>query len=117
MTKTVNYIPSIYDVAWVNLPFQGEFSLHGYHPCVIYEKIGSNYRIVPISSCKGNIQWCEYPLEEGRCNLKKKSKLKLDQDKNVSIEQIKYKIGIADNNIRIIIKDFLINRANNIQLQ
>ena len=116
MQKQNNYKPAIYDIALVNLPYQGEFSLYGPHPCVIYNRIGCNFRIVPITNYKEKLYWCEYPLEKGRCNLNKRSKLKLDQEKNVSIEQIICKIGIADNEIKKAIKEYLNRIANSIEI-
>lgn len=114
MTKEERYIPEIFDITEVDLPYQGKNCLYGSRPCVIYDKIGSNYRIVPIKNNNGKLHWCEYPIEKGRCNLRKNSKLKLDQEKNVSIEQIKFKIGKADNDIKKAISNYFKTIANKI---
>lgn len=114
MIQERKYIPQIFDIVEVNLPYQGENCLYGNRPCVIYDKIGSNYRIVPIKNDNGKLYWCEYPIAKGRCNLKKSSKLKLDQEKNVSIEQILFKIGEADRDIIEFISNYFIKVASKI---
>jgi mRNA-degrading endonuclease toxin of MazEF toxin-antitoxin module len=111
----MNFIPKIGDIHMIDLPDSGEYCLHGLHPGVIYNKVGSNYRVVPITENKDNLHWCEYPIEKGRCGMYKDSKLKLDQMRPVSKEKIKSRLGSADIDIIEAISKYLILEAENLK--
>lgn len=112
-----NFIPKVGQIYMIDLQIIGKYCLHGLHPCVIYNMVGSNYNVVPISENKGNLHWCEYPIELGRCGMYKNSKLKLDQMRPISKEKIKYQIGTADNDIIDAISNYLILQASNLKKQ
>ena len=72
------------------------------------------YKVVPITSNKKKLYWCEYPIEKGRGNIDKDSKFKFDQIARVSREKILYKIGIADKGMLNALSKYLKIEANSI---
>ena len=113
--EITDFIPEIGDICLIELPENGKYCLHGLHPGVIYNRVGSNFNVVPITNKKDKLHWCEYPIEKGRCSLNKNSKLKLDQMRPISIEKVKHKIGTADNEIIKAISRYLILEAKNLE--
>jgi mRNA-degrading endonuclease toxin of MazEF toxin-antitoxin module len=113
--EITDFIPRVGDIHMIDFPDNGEFCLNGIHPGVIYRKVGSNYRVVPITENKDNLHWCEYPVEKGRCGMYKDSKLKLDQIGPVSKEKIKRKLGTADREIIGAISKYLVLEAEGLR--
>lgn len=110
-----NFCPRVGDICPIDLPKCGENCLFGLHLCVVYRRYGSNYMVVPITSNRKDLHFCEYPIDRGRCGMYKNSKLKLDQIRPVSMELITRRVRHkADEGIMKAIGDFYLLEAQNI---
>ena len=112
--RIIDFIPNFGDICLVQLHPVGKYCLKGNHYCVIYDKVGPIFNVVPITKNQGKLYHCEYPIQKGRCGLYKNSKLKLDQIQAVSEEQIIDKLSRADKGILSAIGKYLITEANKI---
>lgn len=106
--------PEVGDIWMVELQPSGNYCLHGNHFCVILDKIGSNYRIAPITINKNNIHIGEFSLPKGKFGLYKDSKLVLHQIRPISIETLKYKFNKVDNETLRVIAKYLIHQGRGI---
>ncbi|MBS1625644.1 MAG: type II toxin-antitoxin system PemK/MazF family toxin [Bacteroidetes bacterium] len=111
----IHFIPETKDICLIDLPNDGEYSLRGVHPCLIFGKAGLNYKIVPISSKKRDvIRLCEYTIPKGTGNLHNDSIMKFDQIRSISCERIERKIGSADSGMLKALSNFLRMEAESI---
>lgn len=107
MPININY-PKLGEVWLVNFPFNNGFCLKGKHPCLVIRKFGKTVQVIPISENKNNIHFAEIPIDRGKCNLTKNSKLKMCQYTSVSIENFIHKIGKAEKEILEKIENFIL---------
>lgn len=107
MSKKIIY-PKLGEIWLVDLPQNNGFCLHGLHRCVVIKKFGSTVQVVPISGNRNNIHYGDIPIDRGKCNLTKESKIKMCQYTTVTIENFKSIKGKADKTILKKIKDFIL---------
>ncbi len=106
---TVNIIkPKLGEIWMVDLPKNNGFCLHGLHRCIVIKKFGSTVQIVPISENRNNIHYAEIPIDRGKCNLTKNSKIKMCQYTTITIENFKYIKGKADKETLNKIRNFIL---------
>lgn len=100
--------PKTGEVWLVDLPKNNGYCLSDKHPCLVIRKFGNTVQLVPISENKNNIHFAEIPIDRGKCNLKKNSKIKMCQYTSVTIENFIHRIGEADKETLNKIKDFIL---------
>jgi mRNA-degrading endonuclease toxin of MazEF toxin-antitoxin module len=106
---TANVVnPKLGEIWMVDLPKNNGFCLHGPHRCIVIKRFGSTVQIVPISENRNNIHYAEIPIDRGKCNLKKDSKIKMCQYTSATIENFKNIKGKADRATLKKIRDFIL---------
>lgn len=100
--------PKTGEVWLVDLPKNNGYCLSGKHPCLVVRKFGNTVQIIPISENKNNLHFAEIPIDRGKCNLNKHSKIKICQYTSVTIENFIHRIGNADKEILKKVVDFIL---------
>lgn len=100
--------PRTGEVWLVDLPNNNGYCLQGKHPCLVIRQFGSTVQLIPISGSKNNIHFADIPIDRGKCNLKKDSKIKMCQYTTVTIEKFIHRIGNADNEILNKVRNFIL---------
>lgn len=108
--------PKTGEVWLVDLPKNNGYCLKGKHPCLVIRKFGNTVQLIPISENKNNLHFAEIPIDRGKCNLIKNSKIKMCQYTSVTIEKFIHRIGKADKETLDKVKDFILKGiVNHIQ--
>ncbi|MFN4285172.1 MAG: type II toxin-antitoxin system PemK/MazF family toxin [Lacibacter sp.] len=105
--------PKLGEIWLVNLPMNNGYCLNGRHPCFVVRKFGNTVQVIPISENKNNIHFAEIPIDRGKCNLIKNSKLKMCQYTSVTIENFIHIIGKADRQTIEKIENFILHNIVN----
>lgn len=100
--------PKTGEVWLVDLPKNNGYCLKGKHPCLVIRRFGNTVQLIPISENKNNIHFAEIPIDRGKCNLNKHSKIKMCQYTSITIENFIHRIGKADKETLKKVKDFIL---------
>lgn len=104
--KNIN--PILGEVWLVAFPINDGYCLKGKHPCIVIRRFGNTVQVIPISENKGNIHFADIPIDRGKCNLAKNSKLKMCQYTSVTIENFIHRIGKADKETLEKVENFIL---------
>jgi mRNA-degrading endonuclease toxin of MazEF toxin-antitoxin module len=105
--------PRTGEVWLVDLPKNNGYCLSGRHPCLVIRKFGNTVQVIPISENKNNVHFAEIPIDRGKCNLIKHSKIKMCQYTSVTIENFIHIIGKADKETLNKVRNFILNDVVN----
>jgi mRNA-degrading endonuclease toxin of MazEF toxin-antitoxin module len=89
--KKADFSPNRGDIYYADFGQQPDVITKGFHPCVIYKKIGNIAQVIPITSFRGTIHWSEKLIPLGETNLPKESILKAGEIRPIGLDKIKRK--------------------------